>query len=1072
MTRGFRGKVLLMAGVLALWANAAHAQAIGSIFGKVTDESGAVLPGVTVTVTGSGLQQPLVAQTSSGGTYQFPSVPIGTYTVTFELASFKKAVRQNVIVTTGFNAGIDQKLEVGALTEEVTVSGASPVVDLKETGTSTVFTLDILEKIPTVRDPWQIINMTPGVQAGLNVGGSSSGQQVGLRSRGTAASVQWNLEGGNITDLSSNSSPAYFNFDSFQEIQVQNGGGDVSVQSSGLFINLVTKSGSNVHKGSVVTTFENDKMQFRNVSEELFKQGTGGFLSGAPINRISNISGEFGGPILKNKLWFWGYANNEDINTGVVNFFDTAKGGDCATYAEAQRLGRLTSAITYDKLDEVARCLKNDKTVLKNLGWKINYQLNTSHKFQYLFQSDNKVRDSRGASSTTAREAVTQQYSDAPWKLPLPTHSINHTYVASDKLVFTNMFTYVHGGFFLDYQDFSACGESRWLNTTDYSKYVTGARSNPDCLWNQQALTLRTTGFESRSLGSSYETKRPGTEIKMDGTYFLTNRFGGDHSLKFGLGYRKNPVMSFNHFSGGARAHVQCVGNNAANCGNGQYVAVGSSATGLVPYQAVLSRDSVTNHTDWWTYNGYIQESFSRGRWRLNGGLRYDWQQSKFLGGCVPANQIRPDLLPGQCEDETDFDRIANQKLPAFNNWSPRVSATYDLFGNGKTSLKVSGSYYYATRIVLANALNGLGNVSLTWGPNQSSGACSTTANAPCWTDANRDGIAQANELIGVPTASTSRFNTTTGVLEPAGNQVDRSAKIARTREFITGAQHELMANLAVGVDYIYRQYDRGTATYPIGYQPGAPNFPLSQLYTGPLTHTDPVTGKSAPYFVVCNGCMRPSGVGNIQVTSVDYSDYHGVDITLTKRYSNKWQANVGVTIQNNPNYYPTGTTSTSLNSIGNGNPTGMEFLQGASTEAGYLIKASGSYEVPWGINVAANFVANQGGTRTQTINGPGAVYGGVNAAGAATTISYNTLRFEGADATRFEDNALLDIGIHKYINLGGTRRLKLMLDGFNILNAASILRYSSDNLSLATSRAPNNILPPRVFRVGASLNF
>ena len=92
MTRGFRA-FLLAAGLLAVWAAPAHAQAIGSIFGKVTDSSGGVLPGVTVTVTGPSLQAPLVATTSENGTYQFPSVPIGTFTVSFELASFKKALR-------------------------------------------------------------------------------------------------------------------------------------------------------------------------------------------------------------------------------------------------------------------------------------------------------------------------------------------------------------------------------------------------------------------------------------------------------------------------------------------------------------------------------------------------------------------------------------------------------------------------------------------------------------------------------------------------------------------------------------------------------------------------------------------------------------------------------------------------------------------------------------------------------------------------------------------------------------------------------------------------------------------
>ena len=290
------GESLLLAGLLTCMATSASAQARGSIFGKVTDESGGVLPGVTVTVAGTGLQQPLVAVTTSTGAYEFPSVPIGTYSVLFEMSGFKKAARENVIITSGFNAGIDQKLSLGALTEEVTVSGASPIVDLKKTSTGSVFTADVLEKIPTARDPWQIIGMTPGVRAGLNVGGSASGQQVGLNSRGTAANVQWNLEGGSITDLSSNSSPSYYNFDSLEQIQVTNGGGDVSVQSSGLAINLITKSGSNVFKGSAMTTFENDKMQSSNVTEELFNAGANGFLSGAPIQKIANYSIEYRRP--------------------------------------------------------------------------------------------------------------------------------------------------------------------------------------------------------------------------------------------------------------------------------------------------------------------------------------------------------------------------------------------------------------------------------------------------------------------------------------------------------------------------------------------------------------------------------------------------------------------------------------------------------------------------------------------------------------------------------------------------------------------------------------------------------
>ena len=1076
MTRGFP-RLLLAAALVLTFAGTAHAQGMGSIFGKVTDSSGAVMPGVTVTVTGTGLQQPRTAVTTETGAYQFPNIPIGTYTVTFELDGFKKSTRQNVRIDTGFNASIDAKLEVGALTEEVSVSGAAPVVDVKKTTTGAVFNADVLQKIPSARDPWQIINMTPGVQAGLNVGGSSSGQQVGLSSRGTTANVQWNLEGGSITDLSSNSSPSYFNFDSFEQIQVVNGGGDVSVQSSGLSINLITKSGSNVFKGSVVGTFENDKTQGSNVTEDLFSRGTGGFLSGNPIKRISNVSGEAGGPIIRNKLWIWGMADHQDINAGVLNFFDPDAGELCNSLATAQRTGA-SLGITYDQLESVEGCLKNDKTVIKNMGVKLNYQLTSAHKFQYLFQTDNKVRNARGASATTGPNAVTQQFSDKPWGFPLPQHSLTHTWVASDRLVFNNMLTYVHGGFFLDYQDYQTCGDSRYLGSmsadgpTDPNAYITGQRSSPDCLWNQQALHIRTTSFNDRSLVNTYQTQRPSTEIKSDGTYFASGVLGGDHSLKFGVGYRKNPILSFSHYSGGGRALVQCYGNSRTRCGDGNYVAPGSNQDGLVPWRAVLYRDQLRN-SDWWAYNAYLQDSFSRGRWRLNGGLRWDWQHSKHLGGCVPANIIRPDLLPAQCEEATSSGINPNtgetETIKPFSNLSPRLSVTYDLFGNGKTALKVSGGYYYQTKITLADSLNGLfTQTALTWGDNRTDGTCVSD----CWTDANRDGYVQANELIGTPSSSSSRFDTATGVLRPAGNTVREDTELARTREVVAGVQHELVSNLAVGVDYIYRKYDNGAVAYTLGYEPGASGFPLSQIYVGPLTYTDPETGISAPYYVVCDTCSRPSGVGSVTTTSRQYTDYNGVDLTLTKRYSNRWQANVAVTLQKS---VPSTDAASlySANAGRNNNPTGLEFADGVSTLPGYLIKMNGSYDLPWGFTAAGNFVMNQGDVRIMVIDGPQDVPGGLNASGALTTIDYGTLEFQPRDTERYDPVALLDLSLQKTFNLRSERyRVKLMFDVFNVLNTNGILDYSSDNLNSVSVDRISQIVPPRVFRVGATINF
>jgi carboxypeptidase family protein len=1066
MTRVFRG-VVLVAGIIAAFASAAQAQALGSIFGKVSDGSGGVLPGVTVTVSGTGLQQPLVATTSESGTYQFPSVPIGTYTVTFELSSFKKAVRPNVIITTGFNAGIDQKLDIGQVSEEVTVSSAAPVVDTRKVTTGAVFTADILEKIPTARDPWQIVNMTPGVQlSGYNVGGSQSGQQLTPSVRGSTANVQWNLEGGSITDLSSNSSSIYFNFDSFDQIQVTTGGGDVSVQSSGLAINLITKSGSNTFKGTFNGTFENDKMQAQNVTKALFDAGANGFLSGNPLKKIAVYSVEAGGPIKRDRLWYWGSVDRQDINVGVTNFFDSSYGSFCSDLITAQKKSQLSSAIAFDNLKQVQKCLSNDKTIIKDVQGKVNYQLNAANKFGYIFLSNDKIRNHRGANSTTQPEATQQQFSDTPWGFANPTHQIQHTLIASDRLVFNSQATYVGGGFFLDYQDRGTCGDSRYLtNEIDPAKYAADARGAADCLWNIQALNNRTTGVASRALLASYQTVRPTWDVKTDGTYFLTHTLGGDHSLKFGLGYRKAPIMSFSHYSGGAQARVQCVGNTLTGCGDGSFVAPGAAA-GIVPFSAVLYRDQLRNN-DWWSYNGYLQDSYSRGRMRLNGGLRYDWQQSKYLGGCVPSNVIRPDLLPSQCEEGTQTDASNGRKIQAFGNWSPRLSATYDLFGNGKTQVHASGSYYYDTKITLANSLTGLfTSTTLTWGNNQSNGQCSATAGASCWTDANRDGVVQSNELIGTPTASSARYNLNTGVLSPAGNLVDPSAKIGRTREGIVGVQHELITNLAIGVDYIYRKYDRGTTTYTIGFQPGAPGYPLSQIYTPAVGgYTDPVTGLTAPYYVICQGCSRPSGLGSITMTNPDFQIYRGIDITATKRYSNRWQMQSSLTIQTNPSYFPAGSASFI-------NPTGVEFRDDASTIPRWNLKMNGSYTFPWEISASANFNAIEGASRTTTINGPGAVYGGVNAAGAATTISYTTLELEPRGSTRFDPVKLLDLGMQKSFRFGGSRSIKAMFDAFNIFNVNTITSFSSGNRSLGTYTQPTVIIAPRVFRFGARIAF
>jgi len=331
----------------------------------------------------------------------------------------------------------------------------------------------------------------------------------------------------------------------------------------------------------------------------------------------------------------------------------------------------------------------------------------------------------------------------------------------------------------------------------------------------------------------------------------------------------------------------------------------------------------------------------------------------------------------------------------------------------------------------------------------------------------------QANELVGTPVPSSSRFNLTTGVLGAAGNLVDPGAQIARTREFVGGIQHELISNLAVGVDYIYRKYDRGTATYNVGYQPGSGQN-VATLYNPTVqTWTDTVTGLSAPYYITCTGCVRPSGLSSIATTNTGYQNYNGVDLTLTKRFSNRWQANVALTLQNNPNFQPDYSATAVGGATPITNPTGINFQTGISTIARYLMKASAAYQLPWDVMLAANLNINDGATRTLSINGPGAVYGGVTTTGANSTISYTTLKFQNDDATRLAATKLLDLSAQKVINFrGGKNRVKLMLDAFNVFNTNTILTYTSNNKSLTTFTSPSSLVPPRVFRIGATVSF
>src|SRR5437868_4309236 len=237
--------VLSLVALLATSAIASAQSQTGEIFGKATDSSGALLPGVTVTVTGPVLLQPLTAVTSETGTYQFPRIEIGEYAVKFELAGFKTVINQGIRVTVGFSAAVNAQLGISTVQETITVTGESPIVDTKATGTKQTFTNELLQSIPSARDPWVILQQTAGIAMDReNVGGNMSGQQSNYVSRGgTPTNNKWSLDGVDITDMAATgASPSYYDFDAFEEMTITTGGVDGTQQTGRVGIDLVTES--------------------------------------------------------------------------------------------------------------------------------------------------------------------------------------------------------------------------------------------------------------------------------------------------------------------------------------------------------------------------------------------------------------------------------------------------------------------------------------------------------------------------------------------------------------------------------------------------------------------------------------------------------------------------------------------------------------------------------------------------------------------------------------------------------------------------------------------------------------
>src|SRR5688500_7208981 len=360
----------LCATLLAMAAPTLAQEFRGRINGTVTDNTGAVLPGVTVTASSPALIQPQVQVTGADGSYRFLALSPGVYTIDFELTGFQNVKRQDVRVIINQTLTVDQQLNVATLQETVTVTGDSPIVDTSTTAMGTNFTKELLTEIPNARDIWAAMSQAPGMQmTGFDVGGSNTGNQTGFRSYGMDTQNQTRMEGIDTTE-STNANAGYFDFGSFEEFQVGGAGAAADAFAGGAVLSISVKSGGDRFSGTWYSDYVSESQLTDNVPDYLRQANTpdeDGFFSRLPtglcfdrageqicrgnaVKKQYDLNGDIGGPIWKQKAWFftsWRLNDKYAYITGLGDEVERSKLSNKYTFKGTFQVGRNNQIIGY-----------------------------------------------------------------------------------------------------------------------------------------------------------------------------------------------------------------------------------------------------------------------------------------------------------------------------------------------------------------------------------------------------------------------------------------------------------------------------------------------------------------------------------------------------------------------------------------------------------------------------------------------------------------------------------------------------------------------------------------------------
>jgi hypothetical protein len=300
----------------------AQVSTTGKITGTVTDSSGAAVPIAAVSVKSGALLAPRSTQTAGDGSYLFDLLPSGTYELTVTAPGFSTYSQTGIVLTAGFTATVNSKLQVGEVTQVVKVEG-EPVIDVQNNQTATTFDQSLLQEIPSGRDPWSTVAQMPGAIAGtFDVAGNNSYQQSSMQIHGSTPSEQiYSYNGLNLNwpGFTGGFTQFYTNHDSFDEFQVVTDNAPASVPIGGVYMNQVTKSGSNELHGLAAIYYLTAGIQ-AGVKQPVF-QGLP-VPTGSPFDMARDTSASLGGPLMKDRWWLFGSYRRYDLNQRILAVTD------------------------------------------------------------------------------------------------------------------------------------------------------------------------------------------------------------------------------------------------------------------------------------------------------------------------------------------------------------------------------------------------------------------------------------------------------------------------------------------------------------------------------------------------------------------------------------------------------------------------------------------------------------------------------------------------------------------------------------------------------------------------------